>query len=582
MALDGIFLRLIGKEIERIAKGAKVNQVQQPARDELVLLLHTGEGNKRLLISARADTPRVSFTDYSAENPQSAPMFCMLMRKYLCGARLVSVRQFDLERILFLDFDALDILGDRARLTLAVEIMGKHSNCILLDADGVIIDALKRVDMTLSSKRLVLPALKYELPPAQGKLALINCDESELKEAILRNENLALDKGILNTLMGVSPVVCRELAYRVSGSTDTRISELTAAEKEKLKCELGYLKALAEGENATPVMLRNSESKPFDFTFFDVNQYGSAAKKESFQSFSKLLDEYYHQRESIERMRSRSRDLSKLIQNSIARLSRKINAQTAELESSQNREELRIRGDLLQANLYRIERGSAFVDVENFYDENYSVLRIKLDPAKTPAQNAQRYYKDYAKAKNADKILRVQIEKGKEELGYLETVADEIDRAESERELSGIRAELVLQGYIKAQKGKQKPLAELPPREFKTSEGFTVLVGRNNRQNDNLTLKLSHKRDIWLHTKDIPGSHTVIKSDGIEVSETAVVEAAEICAWYSKARESSQVPVDFTEIRFVSKPQGSPPGRVIYTHQHTVYVKPKEPTSVER
>ncbi len=577
MALDGIFLRHIGKEIEGVAKDGKVNQVHQPNRDELIISIHTYEGNKRLLVSARADSPRVSFTTHSAENPAVAPMFCMLMRKKLCGARLRAVRQFELERILFLDFDATNTLGDSEKLTLAVEIMGKHSNCILIDSEGVIIDALKRIDLTLSSKRLVLPQLKYELPPSQGKLSLLEFTPCDVAKRIFENRNMSLDKAMLSVVMGVSPIVCRELSYIATGSTDARVEDLSEAEKLLFTKELERLSELAKETLGTPFMLKDVSGKPFDLTFFEASQYSQAAQCQSFDLFSELLDEYYHKRDSIERMRVRSRDLSKLVANHIARLSRKLSNQVAEQIKSKDREHLRICGDLLQANLYRIEKGAPFIDVENFYDENLGTLRIKLDPAKSPAQNAQRYYKDYARAKTADKILRVQIEKGRQELLYLETVADEIERAESESDLSAIRQELILEGYIKPQKGKQKPPKELPPREFAVSGDFKVLVGRNNRQNDMLTLKLSRKTDLWFHTKDIPGSHTVLLTEGREVPDEALLETAQICAYFSKARESSQVPVDYTLIKYVSKPQGFPAGRVIYTDQHTLYVAPKNP-----
>ncbi len=575
MALDGMFLGFIGKEVEDVAMGAKVNQVHQPSRDEIILSMHTRVGNKKLLISTRADSPRISFTTHNAENPQVAPMFCMLMRKHLCSSRLCAVRQHESERLLFLDFDGATALGDRTNITLCIEIMGKHSNCILIDSEGVILDALKRIDLTLSSKRLVLPQLRYELPPSQGKLSPYEFSAQELASRIFEQDESTLDKAMLSVVTGVSPIVCREVAYRATGSTDARVCELTQQEKEKYTQELENI--LYNNTQGTPYMLRDAQGKPFDMSFTKITQYGDSAKVEEYRSFSELLDDYYFERDSIERMRVRSRDLSKLVANNIGRLSRKISTQMVELEESKDRENLRICGDLLQANLYRIEKGSPFAEVENFYSEDMSLIKIKLDPAKTPAQNAQRYYKDYARAKTADKILRVQIEKGEQELLYLESVADEISRAESERELSQIRQELVEQGYIKAQKGKQKPPAQLEPREFTVSDGFKVLVGRNNRQNDNLTLKVSHKNDLWFHTKDIPGSHTILKTEGRDVSDEAIMDTARICAWYSKARESSQVPVDFTQVRFVSKPQGSPPGRVIYTDQHTLYVTPRNP-----
>lgn len=582
MALDGIFTRFLSREIEALAEGAKVNQVNQPSRDELILTLHTRDGNKKLLISSRADTPRVSFTAYSAENPQTPPMFCMLLRKHLVSARLKGVRQHELERTVFFEFEGMSSIGDRTTLTLAVEIMGKHSNCILLDSEGIIIDAMKRVDMTLSSKRMVLPALRYELPPSQGKLSLLSEDAEYIVKRVLEEENSRLDKALLSVLMGASPVVCREISYRVTGVTDYPVSEMSEGEKAKLLETVKELQELVKEGKGTPLMLINSEKKPFDMSFMDVEQYEGFADKKEFSSFCSLLDEYYHTREIMERMKAHSRDLTKLVSSGIGRISRKLSLQMQELEDTQNREELRIKGDLIQANLYRIEKGAPFAEVENFYDENYSTIRIPLDPAKTPAQNSQKYYKDYARAKNADKILRVQIEKGKEELLYLESVLDLIERTETVRDLSQIKQELTLGGYLRAQKGKQKAPSELPPKEYRVSGDFTVLVGRNNRQNDVLTLKTARKSDLWFHTKDIPGSHTVLLTEGREVPEEAILEAAEICAFNSKAKESSQVPVDFTEIRYVSKPQGSPFGRVIYTHQHTVYVTPKSAVEISK
>ena len=581
MALDGIFLGHIGKEIEDIGMGAKVNQVHQPSRDELILSMHTHTGNKKLLICARADSPRVSFTNHSAENPQVAPMFCMLMRKHLCSARLCAVRQVEEERILFLEFDGANTLGDRTKITLVIEIMGKHSNCILLDEEGIIVDALKRIDMTLSSKRLVLPALKYELPPSQDKMSLSRFSAEEIANRIFENTDSTLDKAMLSTVMGVSPVVCREVAFKAVGSSDKRVCDLSTQDKLLYMCEVSKLIEALKSHSGRPYMLKDTTGKPFDLSFMNVEQYGEQAKCKECESFSQLLDEYYYQRDSIERMRMRSRDLSRFVQNNIARLSRKLNAQMAELEKSKDREQLRINADLLQANLYRIEKGTEKIQVENFYDENMSLIEIKLDPAKSPAQNAQRYYKEYAKAKTADKMLRIQIEKGQQELEYLETVADEIDRAESEKDLSQIRLELMSEGYIKQAKGKQKPPAGMPPMEFFVSDGFKILVGRNNRQNDMLTLKTARKTDLWFHTKDIPGSHTILLTEGREATEDAIMDTARIAAWYSKARESSQVPVDYTLVRFVSKPQGSPLGRVIYTDQHTVYVTPKEPKTEE-
>lgn len=579
MALDGIFLRHIKTELEGILADARVSQVYEPNRDELIINLRTFDGNKRLLLSTRADSPRVGITRYSVENPDKPPMFCMLLRKRLTSAKLTAIRQPDLERMLFFDFDGVNELGDRVKLTLAVEIMGKHSNVVLIDGDGVIIDALKRVDVTLSSKRLVLPSLVYEMPPSQDKLSIESVTTQELLRAMELSPDTRLDKVILNTLTGVSPVVCRELAYAATGAVDTDKNLMSGDEWAKLADALDALREEVLNPKDYAVTLKNTQGKLFDFSFMQVSQYEDSVEKFEYKSFCEALDAFYHTRESFERMRVKSHTLSKLVSNNIERLARKISVQKIELEKCKDREILRQKGDLIGANMHLIKKGAPYADVINFYDENAGAIRIALDVTKTPQQNAQKYYKDYAKAKTADKMLRVQIESSAEELLYLETVADEISRAESEQDLSAIRQELISEGYLKENKGEKnnrKPKALKPDfREFETSDGFKILVGRNNRQNDLLTMKTANKNDLWFHTKDIPGSHTVVLTEGREVSDEAILEAAQIAAYFSKAKDSSQVPVDYTLIRRVSKPQGAKPGKVIYTDQKTVYVTPK-------
>lgn len=581
MALDGIFLRHIKTELENILVDSRVSQVYLPNRDELIINLRTFEGNKRLLISTRADSPRVGITEYSVENPNTPPMFCMLLRKRLASAKLTAIRQPGLERILLFDFDAVNELGDKVKLTLAAEIMGKHSNIVLVDGEGVIVDALKRVDVTLSSKRLVLPSLMYEMPPSQDKLSIENESAESISEAIENSEESRLDKAILNTLTGVSPIICRELSFISTGQPDTDKDLLSGEEWQRIKEGLEALKEEVANPKSYAVTLKNNQGKLFDFAFMPISQYAESAEKYEFDSFCKALDAFYHTKESSERMRVKSHALSKLVSNNIERLARKINVQKAELEKCRDRETLRMMGDLIGANMHLIKKGAPYADVVNFYDENADTIRIALDITKTPQQNAQKYYKDYAKAKTADKILRVQIENAAEELLYLETVADEINRAENEQDLSSIRRELIAEGYLKENKSEKnnKKQQKLKPdfREFETSDGFKVLVGRNNRQNDLLTMKTANKNDLWFHTKDIPGSHTVIVADGREITEQAILEAARIAAYFSKAKDSSRVPVDYTLIRRVSKPQGAKPGKVIYTEQKTVFVTPKIP-----
>lgn len=576
MALDGAFVHFLTKELKDELCGARVSQIHQPNRDELIVAVRTFSGNKKLLISARANSPRVNFTKNAPENPASPPMLCMLLRKRLCGAKIFDVRQPDLERIIFIDFDATNDLGDPVRLTLAVEIMGKYSNVIFIDENGIIIDALKRVDPTMTTHRLVLPGMKYELPPAQNKLSMLTCEPSEIVKAVVgREPPEKLNKAILNTVQGVSPIVCRELEYLITSGEELYTDEFDSQYMKRLDYYITKLTNAVREFNGVPYCVAEPKGKPKDISFMGITQYGAAMTVTRADSFSELLDNFYLERDRADRMKVKGQDLLKLLTNTSERISRKINTQMAELKQCADRETLRIYGDLLQANLYRIEKGSPFVDLENFYDENMSVVRIKLDPSKSGSQNAQKYYKDYRKAKTAEQILTEQIDLAEKELVYIDNVFDSLSRAETERELAEIRAELVQTGYIKSSKNKGREQKPLPPLKFKTSDGFEVLVGRNNRQNDTLTLKTANNNDIWFHTKEIPGSHTILVTNGREPTDTAILEAAKIAAYHSKAKDSTQVPVDYTQIRNVSKPQGAKPGMVIFVKNRTVYVKPE-------
>ncbi len=579
MALDGMTLRHVVNELKTTALGSRVYQIYQPNRDEIMLILRTQDGNKRLLLSTRANSPRVHFTKYSVENPASPPMLCMLMRKRLGGGKLVDIRQAGLDRIISFDFDCTNELGDRVRITAVVEIMGKYSNVIFVDGDGVIIDALKRVDMTMSSQRLVLPNLKYEYPTPQDKLNILLADSGDVVEKIINSPaEKPLNKAILGAVQGISPVICRELEHNVLGDKQASNKTLDDSDKERLREEIEKLSDMVLTYSGKPFSLyHKGDSKPFDLTFIDVKQYGSLCESREYESFCELLDSYYIERDSADRMRVKAADLSRLLNNLINRATNKLNIQRQELENCADREQLRIKGDLLQANLYRIERGAQSVVVENFYDENNSELEITLNPALSPAQNAQKYYKDYNKAKNAQQILTVQIRKGEEELVYLESLKDVLSRVRTEKELNQVRLEFMEQGYIKRNKSMTKKSSQLPPLEYTTSDGFKILVGRNNRQNDQLTMKTASKRDYWFHTKDIPGSHTIVVTDGRELTENAVIEAARVAAYHSKARESTNVPVDYTLVKHVSKPNGAKPGMVIFVNNRTVYVDPMLP-----
>lgn len=573
MALDGIFLHFLKQEIEREALGARVEKVSQPSKEELVLSLRNRTGAYKLLLSVRSNSPRVHFTKYAPDNPQTPPMLCMLLRKTLVGAVLTGLRQEGLDRVLFLDFDASNEIGDRVHPSLCIEIMARHSNIILLDENGTVIDAVKRIDAAKSSVREILPGVPYELPPAQDKVNLLQEDARAAYERVLAQGEARLSAALLHSLQGVSPIVCRELANRAAGE-DLLVSSLSLAQKSILLQELEALLKRVRGGSPEPEMVLDQEGKPVDFAFLPVRQYGSLMNVRAYPELSALLDDFYTERDRAERTKQRAQDLFRLLTSTMERITRRLNAQRAELAASEDREELRIRAELINAYQYTLEKGAPFYDVENYYDEN-RILRIPADPALTPARNAQKYYKEYRKAQTAQRVLTEQIAAGEQELQYIESVFDALSRSQSERELAEIREELAAGGYLKRRRSaKQKAPKALPPMEFCTDDGFSILVGRNNVQNDKLSLKMAAKNDLWLHTKNIPGSHVILVTGGREPSGEALVQAAQLAAWFSRARESSSVPVDYTPVRMLRKPQGARPGKVIYDTYRTLSVRP--------
>ena len=571
MALDGILLHLAKKEILDAAQFSRVEKIHQPSREELVIHLRGKGGSKKLLLSVRANSPRIHFTQHAPENPATPPMFCMLMRKRLVNAALIDVRQSELDRVLYIDFDATNEIGDKVKLTLSIEIMAKHSNIILFDEEGKIIDALKRVDLSQSTVRQILPGFRYTSPPPQNKLNILEHSTENIIEQIKSFENKTLSSAILSSLQGVSPLTSREIAGEFSEHFVDEVSDVGFEQTSK---KIDELRTIVINGHSVPFMLKDENSKPVDFSFMPIKQYGTIYSVEEKESFSDLLDEFYFECDRLDRTRQKAQDLVKLLNSAIARISKKISLQQAELKQCADRELLRISAELINANLYRLEKGAAFYDLENYYDEN-KILRIKADPSKNPAANAQKYFKDYRKAKTAETMLTDLIEQGKNDLQYLETVADALDRASTQAEIEEIRSELVVSGFAKnKRRSNQKQPKLLPPMEYRTTDGFRVLVGRNNMQNDKLSLKTASKNDMWLHTQKFPGSHVIIFSDNKEISDDAIVEAAEIAAYHSKARDAKLVPVDYTYVKHLKKPQGAPPGKVIYHVYYSVNVTP--------
>lgn len=582
MALDGTLLRQIRHELESCLIGARIDKIHQFSREEMIFVLRlpqpTEDGSRtvKLYLSAGADSPRIHLTSASFENPKSPPMFCMLMRKYLGSAKLVEIRQIGLDRILHLVFETRNEMGDLIQLTVAIEIMGRHSNIILIDETGRVIDSIKRIDDTMSSVRPILPGVRYTLPPAQDKLDLIDVTPEQIEQRLRNGKDTPLSKALLSAVQGVSPIVCREIANYVFLGDDRVISEMTENHFDRLRFFLTKVIDYAKNYTGTPTSVIDSRKKPVDFSFMDIHQYGGSMFTRTYDTYSQLLDDFYTQRDNIQRMRHRSADLLKVLANTADRIARKLSLQQKELADCSDRETWKIYGDLINANLYSIEKGDRTATLINFYDENQAEVTIPLDPRKTPAQNAQKYYGEYRKADTAEKKLRELIEEGQQEAIYIDSVFDALTRAQTNDELSAIRAELAEQGYLRKKgpapkKGKETKLA---PKRYRSDDGFLILVGRNNVQNDQLTLKDARGRDVWFHTKNIPGSHTIVVSDGQEVPDSTLNQAAIIAAANSKAADSAQVPVDYTLIKNVKKPRGAKPGMVIYVNYQTAYVTP--------
>ncbi|MEA4964419.1 MAG: NFACT RNA binding domain-containing protein [Oscillospiraceae bacterium] len=570
MPFDAMFLSAMTQELSAAA-GARIDRVQQPSRDAVLLSLRSRDANRKLLISTNPNHPRVQFTALSFENPAQPPMFCMLLRKHLVGARIVSFVQTPMERVLDVTLDCLDELGNPARKHLLLELMGRTSNLILTGPDNRILDCLRRVDLEMSDRRQVLPGLFYREPPPQDKqdpLSLSAGALAALLEAV--DVPTRLDKFLLDRLGGLSPLLCRELAFRAGGETDRDILSLPDR-RQAAETIVGLLQNRLPYR---PVLLRR-DGLPTEFSCLEILQYGDFLTAEAPPTFSALLDEFYGGREREERKRQRTAQLHKLIATNRDRTARKLELQKKELSESKDREQLRRCGDLIFANLSRMTRGQNVLLTEDFYDPDLKEIRISLSPQLSPQQNAAKYYKDYARAKNAEKILTEQIGKGEQTLQYLQSVLEELTRAESEQDLAEIRAELQEQGYLRPDgKKKERKQPSARPLEFLSTGGYPLLVGRNNRQNDVLTLKTAGKSDLWLHAQKIHGSHVIIVCHGASPDDQTMTEAAQLAALFSQAGQSQNVPVDCTEARNVKKPIGSPPGMVIYDRARTLYVTP--------
>ena len=572
MALDAVCLRAVIEELRPQLLDLRVDKVQQPSRDQVILLLR---GSRRLLLNAGAGSPRIHFTELLRDNPAEPPMFCMLLRKYLVGGRVESLTQPGMERSAELTLRVTDEFGRESRRTLVLEAIGRRSNLILLDEERRIIDCLRRVDSEMSPERQVLPGLFYELPPTHEKRPFTEGDEADFRAALAAaNPERPADAFLLDTYFGLSPLVARELVFQAAGDSGKRVYELTEAQETALWQAVLSLRQRVEDGDFQPICLYQ-DGKPAEFSYLPIRQYGDLMENREMESFSALMDVFYESREREERTRQRGQYLIRSVTSARDRCRRKLAQQRQEFAKCQDRDQLRISGELITANLYRMERGQTKLTAENYYDPDCREITIPLDPLLTPQQNAAKYYKRYTKARTAEKYLTEQMALAERDEAYLESVLEELRQAETEQDFLDIRAELRENGFLKRSGKEKKELKRATkPREFRTSGGWRVLVGRNNRQNDQLTTKTADYRDLWLHTQKIHGSHVILCCQGQEVPEEDLLQAARLAAYFSQAKDSANVPVDCAAVRYVKKPAGARPGMVTYTNARTLYVTP--------
>ena len=569
MPFDAIFLSAVAQELRQKILGLRIEKIQQPARDTVILQLR---GKEKLLLSANVNRPRIHLSTAGYENPAQPPMFCMLLRKHLSGGRIAAIDQPPAERVVDLSVDCTDEMGIPCRKHLILELMGRNSNLILTAEDGHIIDCLRRVDLEMSELRQVLPGLFYRQPPRQGRRLPGETGEEEILSLLRQiNSSKRLDKWLIESFDGFSPLVARELSYGFSGETDT---DLLTLNLEKLA---EYLAGQFCRTDYRPILL-SREGQPSDYSYRPIFQYGSFMQCSEEDSFSRLLDLFYSKTEHSDRMRQKTQTLRKSLTTLRERTLRKLELQRKEYESTLDRESLRQKGDIVTANLHAISRGQTLLRTEDFYHDMVEI-EIPLKPELSPQQNAARYYKEYTKAKNGEKILSQQIRQGELEADYLGAVLDELSRVENEADLAEIRMELEQGGYVRRESKKQQKQPKtqpVRPMEFRSSDGYTIYVGKNNRQNDLLSLKMARKDDLWLHIQKFHGTHVIIVCGGTEPPDQTVTEAAQLAAFYSQAREGQNVPVDVTPVRFLKKPNGAKPGMVVYDKYRTVIVTPEE------
>lgn len=572
MALDGIFIHSILNELKNTILGGKVEKINQPEKDEIALTIKNNRTTYKLLISISSIYPKIHLTKISKVNPKKAPMFCMVLRKYISSGKLINIRQLDTDRVVFLDFESSDEMGFNSLYTLIVEIMGRHSNITLIrKRDNLIMDSIKHLTPEINSVRSIYPGIEYIFPPSSTKLNPFEFEKDDL-EKFIENNGIVFDyKFFSSTFTGLSTVFSKELYFefkeKYSDGNDSFIDDI-------FRFSVNMFNNIKADNFHFSSYLKNEKIK--DFYCLNLSHIYDSEYK-TYESPSNLLEEYYFKKDKADRLNNKSSDLQKLINVNLDRCSKKIRIFTKEIQTAAKKDKFKILGELLTSNIYSIKKGDKSAHIQNFYSADMEYVDIKLDENRTPSQNIQHYFKKYNKLKKTEEAASVQLKLAEEELEYLNSVLANIKNADSYEDIEDIKKELMESGYIRFKKSsKTKKSKPSNPMKFISSDGIEIYVGKNNLQNDRLTLKFAEKKDIWLHTKKIPGSHVIIKNFG-EVPDTTLEEAAALSAYYSKARDSSKVAVDYTQVKNVHKPNGSRPGMVIYYTNKTIYVDSTKP-----
>ena len=578
MAYDGMTMAAICNELQCLV-GAKIDKIYQPEQLTLLLHLRHRDGNRyRLLLSAEAMGARIHLTNYPYENPASPPMFCMLLRKYLEGGKIVSIAQQSLERVMIITIEAYNELRELCQRQLVCEIMGKHSNIILVNpATGLIMDGIKRYSHAVSRHREVLPGSPYLEPPQQHKKDPRLISYEDFEQGILEQLGKTVQKSLVNMLEGISPLLAGEVIHRAGLPQDTVVDAMGAFEFERLYSSLQELVEELQSGCPTPSLVKDKKGIT-GFSAFKLSRFAPDLIHPP--SVNETIDTYYKTEKEQRRFTGLQHKLTQVVTKELERCYKKAGLQEDTIRLALEAEEFRIKGEILTANIFRVRPGDTEITLENFYDPEGGTITISLLPELTPADNAQRYFRRYNKAKNAAQKAARYYQETKEEIAYLEGIQHSLETADTLGDLEEIREELMKQGYLKKEARKEagkKPTGKPEVLAYQSSDGFSLLIGKNNRQNDYLTLKVAKDHDLWLHTKDIPGSHVIIRNpDRKPIPEQTLLEAANLAAYYSKGRMSSKVPVDYTERRNVKKPNGAKPGMVIYENNQTIYITPDQ------